>query len=544
MFAGPAKRYFNFMGKAFPVLCASGKLTFIPSSHKAASCMDRFEDFSTRSMAKKREILEGFLKTFEECAAKASGKEKALNNALAANVRGVLLELFQVRPWETLPQIYPLIAFTGVYHALTLPMDNQRKRLGNLCKRLRAIPPFLAQVQDNVETVTPFNRGTAQTMTRHCARYLKEITVDERLTGDKNIPHLLEGCLQALRNYDRHIISRPQVESHPGPDLDTVLHEAYANVRPVAEIFELADEQWRQAKNALESIASEFGFPDWRSIYDDIPGLNDLRPCDNEENEHSAHERIFDCLRRETETLGSTFRNMTGNNHVPDIQLTVEDAPSFMTTMNGPIRYCPPPAPAKKNQARLLVTPAAFYAQGLGSNDGSMASIRKGARIALARETWPGRHVLACHRLASTDTVTAQLRNPLMEAGWMVYTEDLLLAGNYLETPDERVALERHRLYRATRCMVDTGLATGHADQNRCTELLEQCGMSRDQALREIRDICMRPGREIVPVLGRAILKEMHQESGLSSGDFRAAFLAGGETSPEMTLLRINSRGS
>jgi hypothetical protein len=393
----------------------------------------------------------------------------------------------------------------------------------------------LAQVQNNIEAVTPLDRGAAQTMTRRCARYLQTIAAHELVTQDRGAPATLDACMQALRNYDRHVISRPQVEEHSPPDLDTVLQQGFSGERTVDEIFEMADRLWQQSLFSLKAMANEHGIADWQQVWQSHAGPEGLQPCGNKENEQAARERAFDTLTRECEILSSTYRTMPGNNHVPDIALSVRIAPAFMAGMIRDMRYCPPPAPSKKARAQLLVVPDAYIAR---NGNGAM---RREARITMACETWPGRHVLACHRLASDNGLLSQLRNPLMEAGWAVFAEELLTNGNYLENPGERIVLEQRRMRRAARCMVDTGLATGHADQNRCVALLEQCGMDKEQALREIRDIRTRPGSRVAPVLGLCLIREMQDASNLSSGEFRAALLTDGGASPEMKRIRLRA---
>jgi uncharacterized protein (DUF885 family) len=538
MFAGPAKRYFNYMGKALPVLCASGICPYIPAARKAMAHMDRLDDFSPRAMDRNHEELKGFLSAFEKRAARTIGPENALYNALADNVRGVLLELFSVRPWQTSPQLYPLVAFTGLYHALTLPMDSTRKRQKSVRKRLRAIPGLLAQVQDNIETVTPLDRGAAQTMTRRCARYLQTISTNEAVAQDKAAASMLDACMKALRNYDRHVISRPLVEEHSGPDLEAVLQQGFSGERTVDEVFEMADRLWQQSLFSLKAMAAEHGIADWLEAGIAHAGPEGLRPCGNDENQQAAQERVFKTLATECENLSATYRNMPGNNHAPDIPLSVRIAPAFMAGTVQDILYCPPPAPSKKNRALLLVVPEAFTAASASEN------MRREARITMACETWPGRHVLACHRLASDNGLLSQLRNPLLEAGWSAHAEDMIANGNYLESPGERIVLGQRRLRRAARCIVDTGLATGHADQNRCVALLEQCGMEKKQALQEIRDIRTRPGSQVAPVLGLCLIRKMQEESNLSSGDFRAAMLTDGGVSMEMTRMRIRANAS
>lgn len=528
------------MGKAFPVLSTLGGLSFFPYAQKAAKNMDRLEDFSARTMKRHQDKLNGFLKNFEKRASQTIGTEQALHRALATSVRGVLLELFTTEQWRTNPLLYPLTAFTGVHSALTQPEKNNKKIQRNTCKRLRAVPQLLAQVDGNIEAVTPANRAAAQTIARHSARYLQSLASSPLLAEEKDLPNLLEDCLIALKNYDKYVASRTVVEEQMNPSLETILHEGYDTPFSIAEIHALAQEEWEHTRQTLRELASEFGSPDWRSICTHYQGPECLKSDVQDESEEAAAERILRCIESEMARLQEAFPLLAGNKIVQNIPLSIEVAPAFMNGTLKAVSYIPPYGTEDQPTARLLISPTAFF-HNRANEFSQLSDSGKAARISLAYESVPGRHILACHRLSSEDSVIAQLRNPIMEEGWKAVTEELLVESGYMESPGERFLLGWQRLRSAARCLVDTGLSQGNIDLNHCLVLLEQSGIEKEQALREIRDIRMKPGSGLAPVLGKATMQKLRQDSGLAPKDFHQALLQGGESSPAMAHIRIQA---
>jgi len=125
--------------------------------------------------------------------------------------------------------------------------------------------------------------------------------------------------------------------------------------------------------------------------------------------------------------------------------------------------------------------------------------------------------------------------------GWRAFGEHLLLETGYLETPAEQLMFQRRRLCRAARCVVDTGLCIGHADQDRSMELMDQSGFSKKESLEQLRAIRLTPGSHVAPVLGNMEIKALREMAELDITVFCKAFLDGGETPFSMTHLKLKA---
>ena len=133
-----ARKYFSYVAKQFPVMCASGAFPLMPPATEAGKWLDRFDDLSQKGIAKHVTKLTRFKNDFMTAEAKATTlEEQAQARALALSVGGVITELNSVRAWEKNPEIYLKIAFTGLEQAATMPAKSEKTRQKHFLKRLK-----------------------------------------------------------------------------------------------------------------------------------------------------------------------------------------------------------------------------------------------------------------------------------------------------------------------------------------------------------------------------------------------------------------------
>jgi len=529
MKTGIIKRYFSYLAKAFPVLCASGDIPYLPAAAKAHDLLDRLEDFSPRTIDRHVAKITSFLKDFEKIADSNIGIGNEQGKAMATNARGVLLEFSGAESWRKDPSLYLKTAFTGIHHALTLPAKSEKARVKRTMKRLRAVPGFLGQTEENIVMVTPETKAVSQTMIRDCARYLQELGKSGQLKSDPKSAQSLQDCLDTLREVDRHIHTRSVVDEAEGPDMETVLTEGLGTSKTVREIFEAANAEWHGALDCLQHIASDMGEPDWRNIYEEYTGPG---------REDASTLTLF---KQEVERLRTFFGETAFGGQLPDLPLSLGESPSYMASLRRAAHYCAPLSKTEGDSARLLVIPHAFSGRGFREDPVRLQRARKELTFLAAQETIPGSHLMASRRLLSDDPIISQLRNPLVAGGWRAFGEHLLLETGYLETPAEQLMFQRRRLCRAARCVVDTGLCIGHADQDRSMELMDQSGFSKKESLEQLRAIRLTPGSHVAPVLGNMEIKALREMAELDITVFCKAFLDGGETPFSMTHLKLKA---
>lgn len=488
-------KYYAFLSKAFPVLCATGGLRYLPAAREATARFDLLEDFSPKSLRRITEKLRRFRDDFRGMATRFEGWDKARARALAINADGLLLELTANEPWKRFPDLYLRTAFDGVRHALEKPCDSQRKLVARVGKRLKAIPHLLDSARDHLDAVTAVSRGTAQTMTRDCARYVTLLAAEAPFTTDPKLRTLLDSCLNALREFDRFVSSRPEVTQAQGPSLEDVLRFGLGTDTSVDDIHRIARTQWDESRETLREIASEhFPRQDWQSVLEHA----EATPIDD------PRRAFADAMEEMRAALSETaFPGM-----LRDRGLDVRTPPLYALSLPLTAFY-EPPGTLSGDPAVLFVHPAAFESE---RGDGS-----KRHRAALeyrhlaAGLGYPGSHLLETVKLSLDDPILGQVRNPLAAWGWRAFAETLPEKLGLIESAMERLLLHRRLLRRAACVCIETGLHAGRMEQDECVRMLEEAGYGKDETLRVLRSIMLEPGERVPSVLGRHELEKLYR---------------------------------
>ncbi|WP_243545239.1 DUF885 family protein [Pseudodesulfovibrio tunisiensis] len=509
-----ADKYFAYLAKHFPVMCASARFSFMPAVRTSADRLDRLEDFSQSSIRSRMAKIRKFKNLFEAEQAKADTVEdRAKAEILAQNASGILTEFEQAQTWRKAPELYLSVAFTGLAQCQDMPAETDSVRARRMAKRLVKIPGFLSRVARNVEAISHSSRAAAQTLVRDCARFLNTLESGP-LSREGRIARLAQKGLVSLRDFDRFVATRPEVPEPEGPDFTTVMSGVLGSDKSAAEIFEIAETEWRIRLRELDRASRDFG-RDWHSLLEDYTGMDGTAPLD--EMVRTIHELRSFVMEY---ALPGIFR---------DADLHIHEPPLHLSSMPDPIQYeagLLPDIPAK-----CFINVHAFSGRGFRDDQTMLARIRREHLFLAARYTYPGLHLLHSSRRASDDPVFSQTAHPLFVHGWLAFAEDMLGELDLLRAPQPRLVLVRRALRRAGTAMIDAGLATKALTQDQCLEILEQTGFSRHEGLELVRTIRLMPGNKVCPVLGLHELRQLRSESGLDLGEFCSRILQGGHVS-------------
>ncbi|MUM77930.1 DUF885 family protein [Pseudodesulfovibrio sp. F-1] len=510
-----ADAFFSYLGKHFPVMCASGAFPLMPPVAAAADWLDRLDDLSRRGIAKHVLKLKEFRRDFETGAAKAGTAERGVLLALARSAACAVTELDRVRSWAKTPEIFLQVAFTGLEQAVDLPSKSPAVRQKRFLKRLKAIPGLLALAPDAIETVAHADRARSQTMIRDCARYVTGLNEND-LGRVGKAARLLEDCLHALRDFDRFVASRPEPIDADGPSFALMAEGLLDTDLPPEALYTLAEAEFSRRMEALCTLAAGLG-TDWRKALADHNG-----PVD-------AAQEPMDTVIREIHRLRTFFLDTALPGVFRDSGLRVDPQPTHLASTLGPIHYDPALGAWPDEPSRCYVSPAMFAGRGFRDNPAKLARMRREFMFMAARQTYPGRHLLNSGRRTLNGSPLSQITNPLFMAGWFAFAEDMLEELGYISSPLDRLVLHHRGLRRAGLAMIDAGLATGSLDQDRCMTILADSGLSREEALEHVLAIRMAPTSRIMPVLGLHELTALRKRCGLDLGAFCKAIFAQGQ---------------
>jgi len=510
-----ANAFFSYLGKHFPVMCASGAFPLMPPVAAAADWLDRLDDLSRRGMPRHVLKLDGFRRDFETAAAKASPAERGVLLALARSAACAVTELDRVRSWAKSPEMFLQVAFTGLEQAVDLPSKSPAVREKRFLKRLKAVPGLLDLAPDAIETVGHAERARSQTMIRDCARYVTGLHESDLGRAGK-AARLLEDCLHALRDFDRFVASRPEPADADGPSFALMAEGLLDTHLSPEDIFTIAEQEFARRMESLCSLEARLG-TDWREALARYPG-----PAD-------AAQDPMDAVVREIHRLRTFFLDTTLPGVFRDSGLRVDPQPTHLASTLRPIHYDPALGAWPDEPSRCYVSPTMFAGRGFRDDPAKLARMRREYVFMAARQTYPGRHLLNSERRAMEGSPLSQITNPLFMAGWFAFAEDLLEELGYLSSPLDRLVLHHRGLRRAGLAMIDAGLATGSLDQDRCMAILADSGLSRDEALEQVLAIRMAPTSRVMPVLGLHEITALRQRCGLDLGAFCKAVFAQGQ---------------
>ena len=88
----------------------------------------------------------------------------------------------------------------------------------------------------------------------------------------------------------------------------------------------------------------------------------------------------------------------------------------------------------------------------------------------------------------------------------------------YVIEPEDRLIDFRRRLWRAARCQIDVGTATGKLDRAGSAELLQKVGFTEREALVQIDRFRLNPGYQLCYCLGSYEIRELRKKFGLQAG--------------------------
>ena len=106
-----AIRYFNYLARRFPVMCASDEFHFLPRAEDAAEYYNRLDDLDAGCIDECLNQLKDFRQQFSRLSVDETNLENQIDlEVLKANATGIIIELEQNRIWQQNPLIYLKIA--------------------------------------------------------------------------------------------------------------------------------------------------------------------------------------------------------------------------------------------------------------------------------------------------------------------------------------------------------------------------------------------------------------------------------------------------
>ena len=515
--------YFEFLAARFPAMCASDEFHFLPRVAAARRYYDKLENLDYGAIAECIEILKEFRRKFNRQALDETELEESIDlQILKASAGAVLFELENTRSWRHDPLFYLKIAFIGLDHSLAKPAENDKERSQRVKSRLHAIPGLFRQAVVNLAGVPKIYYVPALRMADDCLNYLDSIGSQQSASGHNVFVSGLCDAKSALQSFRGFLLSLAPVQDSEFvvPNIGTILKDRFLSDRTLSEVLEIALEEWHENLEALEDLQRRMNpSKSWKELY------HDYLPADAEGLD------TLDLYRRETERLGSFFRT----HGFPAIDLLhlplISETPVYLQSVRSSASFCAAFSGDNLERDIFYISTRLPSRRARKSEELLRRRLHREYRFLAAHETIPGHFLLDSTRRNLENPARAQIESPLFYEGWAYYAESLLIESGYCDNQIELLVDYKRRLWRAARCRIEIGTATGELSFVDATALLTQSGFSTEEAANQVNRFRINPGYQLCYTLGRFEIMRLRKMYAPKIGleKFHSFVLEGGE---------------
>ncbi|MEJ2656830.1 MAG: DUF885 family protein [Desulfobacterales bacterium] len=518
-----ALRYFNYLARRFPVMCASDEFYFLPRAQDAAGYYHQLDDLDAAAIDECINRLKKFCREFSRILASETNLERIIDlELLIANANGIVIELDQNRIWRHNPLLYLKIAFIGIDHAFNKPFGHPKERRQRIRERMSSIPRLMNQAVHNLDQVPASYYHAAKAMLRDGRQYLLQTSKALPAYKDDSLLAYLRDTIAALEGFGKYLDSIHPVsdEDFTPKSLIASLKDHFSSLRDLDEVFHIALDEWRENLERLKEIQSKLDpGTSWQNLYHGF--FPDMEEMDT-----------FSLYRLETERLRKFFSRHGFNKEELDSPLEIVPTPMYLNSVRSSASFAAAFSSDSREKSYFYIT-AHFNGKEKDLKENSLLKKRlhREYKFLTAHETIPGHHLLDSMRRRLSNPVRRQIESPLFYEGWAYYVETLLAQKGYIKDSLEHLVDYKRRLWRSARCQIDVGLPAGFITKQDAVELLTTVGFSGEEAVRQIHRFQLNPGYQLCYSLGRYEIMRLKNAYGNRMGDeaFHAFLLEGGE---------------
>jgi len=518
-----ASRYFDYLAKRFPVMCASDEFHFLPRAENASRYYDRLDNFEAEDIEQFIAQLKEFKNDFDLLARCEEDLEKRIDlELLSANAAGILIEFEMNRSWHCNPLLYLKIAFIGLDHALTKPADKPQERMERTASRLYAIPRLLSQAADNLKNVPDTYHRAASDMVGDCKDYLSGMGKHFPEGRPEKITEGLQEAMSALEAFGRFLSA---VSPHPdnqftAASLEASLKDHFLCTKSPEDVFQIAADEWGENINQLKKLQSQIDAgKSWQELYHAFypPEVVDMDTVSLYRQEIERMRLFFSDNGFRKDDLGSL--------------LVFSETPIYLRSVRGTASFSAAFSADAREKSSFFMTTRGPRQNSEEATELLKKRLHREYKFLTAHETIPGHHLLDSIRRRLENPIRRQIESPLFYEGWASYAESLLTDYGYVHNPAEYLVDYKRRLWRSARCQIDAGLSTGILSREDAEGLLTTTGFSPEEAKRQIDRFKLNPGYQVCYTLGCHEIRKLKEKYGgrMGSEPFHTFLLEGGE---------------
>lgn len=413
-------------------------------------------------------------------------------------------------------QIYPYYALMGCYVFIMRDFAPLRTRMKSLLARLKQVPRFLREGQENLKKGSNMPAVWTQigieTTVGGKQFFEKMIPVFAR-----KVPGLKEQILTANRkalaafdDYEKFLRSRLVPKSKGRfavgkKHFDFLLSVHHQLPYTSDDLISIGKRLIRETQAEMTSVARKIDRRrNWTKIVEEL------------KETHPTKEKLLRFYRKEMARARDFVKKKDLVTVPKGESLSIVETPSFQrhTTPYG--AYLPPAPFEKKQKGLFWVTPVNEKLSAKQQEEQLQGHNSYVAVITALHEAYPGHHLQLVHSNRIKSKVRRELGTSLFAEGWALYCEELMYEKGFYTKPQTRLLQLKDQLWRDCRVVIDASLHTGRMSFDQAVSMLVRVAkLERTNAVAEVKRYTYTPTQPMTYAMGKTEILRLRD-------DFRA----------------------
>jgi len=471
---------------------------------------DRFTDYSPRSVERERKMLREFLARLYKYRGVGLSQDLDIDRRLLrSNCEIAMLRLVEIGYQRINPNVYINEAADGLYFLIVHDFAPLADRLDNIMARMRALPQYLAQGEENINNPPPIWLDYARENIVNVIDFYQ--TVTEQLQSQLpdravELQGASETAVSALRNFQQFL--ETVVPGEPGSFatgkeyFDYILQHQYFFNFDSDSLLKIGENLLAQSQEAYREYNDQL----------EVAG-----PAKKEQVFIPAsigRQDVLDYYNWEIEAVRDFCKDRDLLTIPDDIgPCKVMETPLFLRGVIGGIAYEPPGPFDAANTGYFYIRPIPENLTDEQRRKYFMRMHDRGFKGSVVHEAYPGHHLqLQLATRVNSDVRRWQMNNALIE-GWALYCEEMAYeAGLYEDAPRAYLRVLGGVIFRAARIVVDVKLHTGQFDYDQAVAWMSET-LDADTTFikKEVLRYTTDPGQPMSYLMGKRAIMSLRQ---------------------------------
>lgn len=419
----------------------------------------------------------------------------------------------EVQWFDRHAQIYPNYALMGCYVFIMREFAPIDKRMKLLLARLKQIPRFLKEGEENLsrgKNIPTIWTQIGIETTRGGKQFFEQLIPAFAKKVPKLEGQILSANRKAIFAFDRYeeflkkkILPKSKNRFAVGKQLyDFLLKVHHQLPYQSTDLVSIGQRLIKETQAEMTSVAKKISRKkNWVKIVDD---LKKIHPAKNEVLRYYKKEmdRARDFVKKKdlvTIPKGET--------------LAVVDTPTFQRHTIPYGAYLSPAPFEKKQKGFFWVTPVNEKLPPKQQEEQLQGHNSYGVVITALHEAYPGHHLQLVHSNRINSKVRREFGTSLFAEGWALYCEEMMYEKGFYTNPQTRLLQLKDQLWRSCRVVIDASLHTGKMSFNQAVDMLVKVAkLEKTNAIAEVKRYTYTPTQPMTYAMGKTEILRLRDD--------------------------------